>query len=409
MAALTFFFCGTGSNSFDFSNGNFFQGELVSTLAMNHMGHEFVDWAIVDGPGSGNMQESEKWVMSGDYSFLRGTLTGAGWEENVQHALRIAIGRTAMGRTKHTKKELKMLHKHGVGVETVPGRFWGTRQKEVPLGPRIAPQHLQAKKVEIMGQSKTYTHINCIGWSRGGVTCHMFANAAATFPGLENMPINIFACDPVPGLGNFQKHRILLGPNVRSYVSVISVDERSRGFSAVIPSIPASAEKLILAMPGRHGTLVGNASTDGDGGPNRLFGPGNVTRDLAEKFLTRWGTPLKNRLTLGDAEILTYYDAMLANKPTYEEMHNISYTAFTQKGDRVLGMGDGTWRDLSTVNALHPDLYFVNKHHRGLFAQRYTALYNHIFSGRPMDNQRKELEFFNLRGMYPNLAKRLMH
>ena len=75
MTTFTVFFCGTGSNNQDsLPKGEappenkaerkaakakviYHAGELISTLGQNHAGMEFVDWAIIDGPGSGNIQE----------------------------------------------------------------------------------------------------------------------------------------------------------------------------------------------------------------------------------------------------------------------------------------------------------------------------------------------------------------
>ncbi len=48
------------------------------------------------------------------------------------------------------------------------------------------------------------TKVNMIGWSRGGVTCFELANRMFADPDLRHIPVNIFACDPVPG------HRITL-------------------------------------------------------------------------------------------------------------------------------------------------------------------------------------------------------
>jgi hypothetical protein len=89
---FTVFFCGTGSNSFDAHNPLYPDGELISTLARNHQGHEFADWIIIDGPGSGNLQEDDKWVPPGNYWKSRGTLQGKGWEENVAHAVAVIKG-----------------------------------------------------------------------------------------------------------------------------------------------------------------------------------------------------------------------------------------------------------------------------------------------------------------------------
>ena len=98
---------------------------------------------------------------------------------------------------------------------------------------------------------------------------------------------------------------------------------------------------------------------------------------------------------------------MLGNEEHYEKMHNNSYTLFSQWWDRAVGMGNGTWRDLKTIRRLKPDPFFVNAHHRGLFASRYSALYHHLFDGRPMGNMRKSLEMSNLKFMYPNLSNKL--
>jgi len=412
MSTLTVYFCGTGSNSFDFANTNYHQGELVSTLARNHTGHEFADWIIVDGPGSGNMQEAEKWVKSGNYSGLRGTLQGKGWEENVQHAVAVVLGVGQVNREQHTRSEEKTLRKMGVGVETVPGRLWGTREKNMPLHPRISPQALQQKKVEIMSKNNPLTTINVLGWSRGAVTCHMFANALAQTPELAHIPVNIFACDPVPGAGGFDQHRITIGSNVANYVAIFAADERSRGFTPVLPAIHGSTRAFVTTIPGRHATLVGNASVDGDSGFNDLFGPGKVTRNLAEKYLRSWGTPLKNCLDLSDPQMLISYDKMIGNQAQFTKMHDKSYLSFkkialTQSGSRSVGQGNGLHTDFGSLSSLRPDPVFINSHHRLLFGERYQTLYHHFFDGRKIPDQRLQLELFNLKQMYPHLHKRL--
>ncbi len=74
MTTLTVYFCGTGSNKFDDTHVNYWNGELISTLAANNKGKEFAEWIILDGPGSGNLQSDELWVKSGDYGQLPGRL-----------------------------------------------------------------------------------------------------------------------------------------------------------------------------------------------------------------------------------------------------------------------------------------------------------------------------------------------
>ena len=405
MSAFTIFFCGTGSNSYDFAHTNYHKGELISTLARNHPGHEFVDWMIVDGPGSGSLQEAEKWAPSGNYSEKRGTLQGKGWEENVAHAIAVLSGVTDQVRTEYTKKERSKLRSMGVGVEEVPGYLWGTRKSELPLHPRISPQELQQKKIEILGQHKVFDRVNVIGWSRGGVTCHMFANALAETEGLSDIPVNIFACDPVPGSGQFQEHRIRLRSNVREYVAVYAEDERSRGFTPILPICAPETNSFIMTIPGRHATLVGNATVDGNSGFNCLFAPGTVTRDLAEKHLTRWGTSLQNKLDLTDPVILQQYDEMIGQLDKYTSMHEISYTYFTQKGERAVGNGDGAFSNFGGVGPLQADPSFINIHHRTLFANRYPLLYTALFEGARVNPTLLDLHVFNMKMMYPKLYK----
>lgn len=49
MTILTVYFCGTGSNKFDESHANYWNGELISSLAANNKGKEFAEWVILDG------------------------------------------------------------------------------------------------------------------------------------------------------------------------------------------------------------------------------------------------------------------------------------------------------------------------------------------------------------------------
>ena len=347
-------------------------------------------------------------MTAGNYSAMRGTLQGKGWEENVKHAVAVVIGTKQVDRTEHTRKEVNRLRSMGVGVHEEPGLLWGTRKVHDALHVRISPQALQEKKAQILRKNKPITRINVIGWSRGGVTCHMFANALAETEGWSNMPVNIFACDPVPGAGQFDTHRIRLQSNVNEYVAVLAADERSRGFTPILPSLAANTRGFVTTMPGRHATLVGNARADGgDAGVNCLHGPGVVTRDLAEKYFARWGTRLDKPLQLSDVAILQRYDEMLGQSGQYQAMQDISYTSFTQKGPRAVGRGDGTFADFGNFDLLREDRVFVNAHHRALFGARYPALYQRLFEGVHTQTALLDMHKFNVKMMYPNLYRRL--
>ncbi len=368
MAVFTVFLCGTGSNSWDTHNSNYPDGELISTLASHHTGSEFVDWTIIDGPGSGNLQEDDKWVTPGNYGKQRGKLTGAGWEENVAHAVAMIKGNYEWSRTKLTKAEYERLVKEGIELDDPKkvGSFYA-RTYEYP-GRKVTPQELQAQKAKIMRKGKLPTVVNAIGWSRGGVTCHMLANAMFNDPELSNIPINIFAVDPVPGLGNFKAHRTSIPANVVNYVAVYARDERSKGFKPTLPSFSPQNHPVIMAFPGRHATLVGNGAIDGQKGEQALFAPGKVVRHLAEEYLTAWGTTLGKKLSLSQIDLGRLYSDMVEDASRYEALRLKSYIPGGLKdeidGERAVGVGtDGTSTKFS--DAMRTQYY---RSHQEIFA-----------------------------------------
>ncbi|MDY1038520.1 hypothetical protein [Lelliottia sp. CFBP8978] len=339
MTILTIYFCGTGSNKFDDSHANYWNGELVSTLATHNSGKEFAEWVIIDGPGSGNLQSDEMWVKSGEYSQLRGQITGEGWKENIQHALHIIKGNFDWQREKLTKENYDQLKKAGVPIQDVEveGSFWW---RKYDYGDRkVTQQQLQQQIIKTYRKGQILpTQINLVGWSRGGISCHMLANAMLEDPLLTTIPVNIFAIDPVPGMGNFQSEKVTLGNNVREYVAFYAKDERSKGFSCVIPQTDRSTVVHIYPMAGRHATLVGNASVNGDNGEKVLYEPGTIVRHLAEACLKRWGVAHVKTLNLTDAKLLELHQGIAANAALYNQMHDYSYLWFTEKdqGERYV-------------------------------------------------------------------------
>ncbi len=154
--------------------------------------------------------------------------------------------------------------------------------------------------------------------------------------------MNIFAIDPVPGIGNVQAERVTLADNVKEYVGFYSRDERSKGFACVIPSVAKATRICVYPMPGRHATLVGNASADGAGKGKVLAEPGLIVRHFAEVCLTRWGVQLDKRLTLGDSQLMEYHQLMAAADKQYQAMRSKSYTVLTEgeKNDRLVHCGE---------------------------------------------------------------------
>lgn len=343
MSVLTVYFCGTGSHRFDDANPSFWNGELVSTLATNDQGKEYAHWIAVDGPGSGNLQADELFVKPGGYYNWNQTLFGKGWEENVQHAMQIIKGRSNWQRKELSEDEYQRLKASGVPIPeptATASWFWRTYN----YGHRkITPQMLQEQIIKQFRKDGIIpTQVNLVGWSRGGISCHMLANAMLADSELSKLPVNIFAIDPVPGVGNFDSHRVQLGANVKEYVGFFSRDERSKGFSCVVPKTHGTTRCHIYPMSGRHATLVGNASADGAGGGKVLAEPGLIVRHLAEVCLTRWGAKLNKMLKLSEGDLNNHHQALARDDGKYESMRKHSYTVITEskKNERRVSLGD---------------------------------------------------------------------
>lgn len=341
MTTLTVYFCGTGSTKFDATNTTYWNGELVSTLANHERGREFAEWAVIDGPGTSNLQADEMFYKSEEYG-ISGSLFGSGWEENVKHALQLIKGKTSWQRLELTKEEYDRLKAAGIPieeVETVGSWFW----RKYNYGERtVTQQALQEQIIKLFRKDGIIpTCVNLVGWSRGAVSCHMLANMMLNDPELKQVPVNIFAVDPVPGPMNFQPERVTLGVNVKEYVGFFARDERSKGFSCVIPLTHSNTRTHVYPMAGRHGTLVGNASLKGTSGPKQLPEPGLIVRHFAERCLTRWGVKLDKMLNLTTADLQNHHNAISQADAHYVLMRQESYTYFTEQeqGERYVSHG----------------------------------------------------------------------
>lgn len=342
MTVLTIFFCGTGSSKFDTSNPAYWDGELISTLASHCMGKEFAEWLLIDGPGSGNLQNDELWVQSGNYPDYIGTAFGHGWNENVNHALHLIKGNFNWQREKLTKEQYVQLKNAGVpihDIEVTGSYFW----RKYNYGDRfITQQQLQQQIIKMNRKDGIIpTRVNLVGWSRGAVSCHMLANAMYEDTVLRDIPVNIYAVDPVPGPLNFQAERVTLRRNVAEYVGFYARDERSKGFSCVVPIVENTTSLHIYPMAGRHATLVGNASANGDFGPKTLPESGRIVRHFAEVCLHRWGCYLNKKLNISDADLYEFHHKMEHDKKAYDVMSNTSYTMLTESinGERLVSHG----------------------------------------------------------------------
>lgn len=341
MTTFTIFFCGTGSTKYDNLHKNYWNGELVATLANNIDGHEFAEWIVIDGPGSGNMQADELFTESKGFGWT-GTAFGKGWHENVQHAVNIIQGKFDWQRTKLSEADYQRLKRADVPIPDAQAHgswFW----RQYDYGNRISPQELQRQLIKNLRKDGLIPkQINLVGWSRGGVSCHMLANALMANPETRQIPVNIFAVDPVPGPLNYQLEKVSLGSNVKEYVAFYARDERSKGFSCIIPKTDARTKVSIFPMAGRHASLVGNASLTGASGPGDLTEPGTIVRHYAEVCLSRWGTKLQRKLNLSATDVSRLHQSVVMHEADFIKMRNHSYTVLREdhKTERYVSYAD---------------------------------------------------------------------
>ncbi|WP_409260731.1 hypothetical protein [Pseudomonas putida] len=354
MSVFNVYFCGTGATAGDVSNPDYWDGELISLLAFNDQGREFADKIVVDGPGSGNLQDDNLFVDDGDHGAAMGTLLGKGWEENVQHALQMIKGESLWQRGERTQAEYQRLKEAGAPLDEAKGTGnWFRERYDYGQRP-VTPQALQEQIIRQFRKQLIPEQVNLIGWSRGGISCHMLANAMAQDPVLQHTPVNIFAVDPVPGILNVQKARAVLAANVRQYVGFYARDERSRGFACVVPEVAVGTRMSIYPMPGRHATLVGNASPTGEGPGDTCKAPGRIVRHLAERCLEGWGVNLEKRLQLDDRELMAHHQALASDDAIYLAMRSKSYTYFDEgQGDKRKVHHGLEEKPFSEVNGAH--------------------------------------------------------
>jgi hypothetical protein len=182
---------------------------------------------------------------------------------------------------------------------------------------------------------------NLVGHSRGAVESIMAAWFLYAY-GFRNVPVNIFAIDPVPGPGNWYGILTQLPPNVVNYVGIYAWDHLDLGFNALVPRpngpMTGKTEKITLgpswftwwqdkwktladqsqfadplapgqaaqprgyelyACRGRHGTLAGIVTSDGGYDPakvNPSVAPvPQLVYKMARAYLTRWETVFRTK------------------------------------------------------------------------------------------------------------------
>jgi hypothetical protein len=245
--------------------------------------------------------------------------------------------------------------------------------------------------------------LNICGYSRGAVAS--FKQAAAMFKRkaleLDQIPVRIFAIDPVPGcMGKLNSHvyrDIELNSNVKECMIILAENERRKIFRPALPPVLDQANTALRcdSMPGNHkGIVEQDADVDA---PLLIY-------DLARNFLnwpnqTFFPRPAtKFCMTdnpMGEDEILGRYSKIMLGFDEYIKMGQvlknwkkgglenlISSGGFTKNRvvrmkteNKNTGFAKDDWH-AGTVTlscskgGVTKKRFFANQHHRDIFRKR---------------------------------------
>jgi hypothetical protein len=232
------------------------------------------------------------------------------------------------------------------------------------------------------------TTINMLGWSRGAVTCTKMAfRLREIFP---QVPVNIFAVDPVAGIGNKgDEDASTIRGNVRNYLAVLSMHE-TRGFFKPqdihrVTFTNAGTNAIYLPFPGNH---AGQVNLD-KSVKRELGESAQMVWFLAMMFLGHFGTTFASQPSpnYDGREQCNLYAKMQIKMPGYKK----TSPGFTQK---VLG-GTNT-RDFLNHQidqyVKYSD-FFINEHHRRIFKRTFPKIYAWVFEDQGNDAQGVAQEF----------------
>ena len=193
-------------------------------------------------------------------------------------------------------------------------------------------------------------------------------------PVLKNIPINIFAIDPVAGAGHDNEPEAhTIGDNVKNYVATLAVHENRKGFTPMALTSDAAAslrftgttKYAILHMPGIHSDTAKFSSSSG-----------KLTFHLCFQFLSRHGTDISQTLRgmfkmTPDSQLAEYDKLLLGAKPAGIKTSQNNFVArfITGRERREV---------FNTTNG--NGQFFVNAHHVVLFKQKYPVLWKKYFT-----------------------------
>jgi hypothetical protein len=205
--------------------------------------------------------------------------------------------------------------------------------------------------------------INMLGWSRGAVTCMRIAYRLwqSQDVNLRQIPINIFAVDPVAGFGhNNEVDATTLTPNVGNYLATLATGEKRRFFKPIAGQRlhvmdPGATRAWVLPMPGHHADTATNDNPTG-----------RIVFNLAYRFLNACGTPVP--------AMRHYMLDPLAAWQEYETLMVDPAAVHSSKLKQTLAMGGKAYSRSREAQAQgFGENFFPNVHARRLFEAVYPV------------------------------------
>lgn len=357
MTVLTIYNHGTGGASVKDASG----AEIVNIFGneAKKSGREFIDWMVTEGVGGKGGPESQL-VMP---QLSVDTATGAARHDLMRHAATPGSARM--------DDYLKAAGTPWLARKILPK---GNALQISGIGADENVMYVLSTLRFLAKANQLPTTINMMGWSRGGVTCIRIAHFLNLEPELKNIPVNIFAIDPVAGAGHDNEPEAhTIGDNVKNYVATLSVHENRKGFTPMtLTSDPSASLRFtgntkyaILNMPGLHADTAKFISSSG-----------KLTFHLCYQFLTQHGTQISSTLRgmfkmASDTQLAEYDKLLQGAKAAGIKTSQKNFVArFITGRERreVFNTTDGNGQ------------FFINAHHLMLFKNKYPVLWNKYFT-----------------------------
>ncbi|MFZ4077282.1 MAG: DUF5621 domain-containing protein, partial [Legionellaceae bacterium] len=250
--------------------------------------------------------------------------------------------------------------------------------------------------------------VNMVGSSRGGITCLMIATALKKYTNqlrqsnenpallkkLECLALNIFALDPVVGLG--AKHHLesrLISDNVKNYIAFVQLDEMRRDFkpqdlSRIIVESQEKTTVTMLPMYGNHTAAIKIKDLQKTSTARMawisLYAFLNEHGTVFEKGMPDFALEKKAKapltLSLSDPKGLL----SLCNEQHKEREHYLSYGKRHKTGDSLFLRKQRRLYQHREMYVEDSD-FFLNQWERSLFKMTYPRVFNYLFERNRYD------------------------